>query len=310
MFPHTASIVALVLATSTAIAQLSSPDSKPRITDRSHLMHAIEVSEAELKQSETAHLSAQQLAMIYCNLGERYRDAGWFPKSEDAMLHAISLLRKGSPTLLADEISNLATLHIEMNEPRQAEKDVLEGLSVREAIGDPVGVALSHGDLAAIYVKQRQFRKAMDSATQAIEVLDNNPKAKTADRITARQTLAFAFMGMHRLNDALPLLEDSVRLAAAASGPDSLLLGQADYLLGEAYWQAGKLDLAAELMERGITAMRPYVGWGHPVYLQVVERYAQLLRKRGEPEAAASAEREVRQATQVVDIRSIAARPK
>ena len=61
-------------------------------------------------------------------------------------------------------------------------------------------------------------------------------------------------------------------------------------------------------MARGTARMKVDLGWGHAVYINVMSDYAQFLRERGQLEAAAVAQREVRQAQSVVDVRSLAGR--
>ena len=68
------------------------------------------------------------------------------------------------------------------------------------------------------------------------------------------------------------------------------------------------MDDAAEWMGRGINRMKVDMGWGHPLYVNSVNQYALFLRKQGQMEAADSAQREVRQAQSVVDVRSFTGR--
>jgi len=63
------------------------------------------------------------------------------------------------------------------------------------------------------------------------------------------------------------------------------------------------------LMKRGTDRMKAERGWGHAFYMGAMEQYAKLLRQRGEVEAASAAQRETRQAADVVDARSFTARP-
>lgn len=184
----------------------------------------------------------------------------------------------------------------------------MEALHIREQIGDPIGIALTWNDLASLYVRQRRFAKALDYAQRAMPLLASNSKVEAGDRITIRQTLAYALCGMHQCVRAIPILEDALELARDNFGTDSLAVGIASYLLGYAYWQNGQLDEAADYMQRGVERMKQDWRWGHPLYVNAVEQYAKFLRQRGQIEFAEVEERELRQMAAVVDVRSLALR--
>jgi tetratricopeptide (TPR) repeat protein len=229
-------------------------------------------------------------------------------KAEDAMLRAIALLKTGPQDQLAEEIGHLAVLHIAMGELRKAEKNQMEALAIRESVGDPVGIALTWSDLADLYIKQRQYKKALDYAQRAMDVLAGRPDVRASDRIAVRQTLAFALCGAGNCEKAIPLLKDAIDLSKSSFGVDSLPVGINEYLLGYAYWQSGNMHDAGEWMGRGIARMKVDLGWGHSIYINALRQYAKFLRKAGQAEAAASAEREINQAEALVDARTFTAR--
>ena len=65
------------------------------------------------------------------------------------------------------------------------------------------------------------------------------------------------------------------------------------------------MEDAAELMAQGTARMKVDLGWGHTIYLNAMTQYARFLRQRGQKEAAATAEREIKMANAVVDARSL-----
>jgi len=296
---------------STSSAQRTSeavPRSKVEFPARPELLRQIALYEAAAQRADTEHWTDESLVKIYSHLGGLYEDAAMYLKSEAAMRRAIALLRTGQQNELAAEIGHLAVLHIAIGELREAENEQLEALRVRESVREPLGIAQTWNDLADVYIKQRHYKKAMDYARRAMEVLGDDPKVDVAERILVRQTLAYALCGERHCAPAVPLLKDAIELAKSSFGADSLEVGVGDYLLGYACWQSGDLVDAAEWMERGTARMRVDMGWGHPVYVNAMSQYARFLRERGQVEAAVTAEREVRQAEAVVDVRSFTGR--
>jgi tetratricopeptide (TPR) repeat protein len=225
------------------------------------------------------------------------------------MLRAISLPRAGPQDELAEEIGHLAVLHVAMGELREAERNQMEALAIRESVGDPTGIALTWNDLADLYIKNRQYKKALDYAQRAMRVLADRPDVGASDRIAVRQTLAFALCGTGNCEKAIPLLKDALELSKSSFGADSLPVGIDEYLLGYAYWQSGNLHDAAEWMGQGIARMKVDLGWGHTIYVNALRQYAKFLQKTGQTEAAASADIEVHQAEALVDARSFTKRP-
>jgi tetratricopeptide (TPR) repeat protein len=285
-----------------------SPEPAFSFLSKDELLRRIALYESAARRAEASHLADADQLKIYTNLGNAYLDAAMYPKAEEAMRRTIALLRRGSQPALAEEINQLALVHLAMQDLKQAEKDQLDALRVREAVGDPIGIALTWNDLAALYIKERHFSQGLDYAQRAMNVLGDNPAVLPADRIAIHQTLALALCGVHQCLQAIPLLKASLEIARTSFGADSLSFGIGAFQLGYAYWQNGQMDQAVEWMQRGTVQMKIDWGLGHEVYINAVQQYAKLLRQRGQTESAQAAEREVRQAQAVVDARSFAAR--
>jgi tetratricopeptide (TPR) repeat protein len=285
------------------------PQSKAEFPGKPELLRRIALYEAAARKAETAHTDRESLVKIYANLGGLYEDAAMYPKAENTLLRAISLLREGPQDELAEEIGHLAVLHLAMGEVREAEKNQMQALAIRERVGDQVGIALTWNDLADLYFKKRQYKKALDYAQRAMGVLADRPDVSASDRIAVRQTLALALCGVGNCEKAISLLKDAIELSKGSFGVDSLPVGVDEYLLGYVYWQNGDMNDAAEWMGRGIARMKVDLGWGHAIYVNAVGQYAKFLRKTGQTEAAASAESEVHQAEALVDVRTLIAVP-
>jgi hypothetical protein len=188
---------------------------------------------------------------------------------------------------------------------REAEKEHMEALKVRESIGDPVGIALTWTDLASIYVQERQYKKAVDFGQRSLAVLGDNPNVTPTDRIAVRQILGTALCESHDCGRAIPMLKDAVDLASRNFGADSLSVAITSYVLGYAYWRSGDIVDARASMERGMVRIKADLGWGHPLYVKSMNTYARVLRAQGQLEAAATVESEARAASGVVDARSL-----
>jgi tetratricopeptide (TPR) repeat protein len=309
---HTLTIllaISLAGASLTAQQATATPNDGALFLDKAELLRRIDLYESAASRAEASHASDADKIRIYTSLGTAYLRAAMYLKSEDTMRRAISLLRDGSRLDLAEEIGQLAILHVAMGNVKQAEKDQLEALRIREAVGDPIGTALTWNDLADLYVRQRQFVKGLDYAQRAMAVLADDPQVHATDRVAVRETLAFALCGAHQCAQAIPLLRDALELAKTDIGAGSLAVGVASYMMGYTFWKNGQLDEAVDWMQRGTGRMKTDWGWGSVIYVNAMQQYAKLLRQRGQMESAAVAEREVRQMTAAVDARSFAGRP-
>jgi tetratricopeptide (TPR) repeat protein len=269
------------------------------------LLRRIALYEAAEQSAEGTHPGMESMVKIYSNLAALYEDTCMYAKSETVMRREISMLRSGPQNELAEAIGHLAVLHLAMGDLHQAEKDDVEALRIRESVGDPVGIALTWSDLADIDIKEQHYKPALDYAQKAMAVLADNPKVDVVDRIAVRQTLAYALCGMKQCGQAIAVLKDTLEMEKSAYGPDSLMAATGTYLLGYAAWQNGDMQDASTWMARGTARMKVDLGWGHTIYLNAMTEYAKFLRQRGQMEAAASAEREVKMANAVVDARSL-----
>ena len=283
-------------------------EKKVEFPDRPEMLRRIALYEAAARKAEAAPPTDGSLVRIYLGLALMYENLAMYPRSEEVTRRALRLLREGPPSDLAEATSDLARLHMAMGELRQAEREESESLRLRERVGEPVAIARSWNQLAAVYIKRHQNKKAVEFAQKAMGVLGDGPRVDPVDRIGVRFTLAKALCESRECGRAIPLLKEAIELSKETFGPDGLPVGFCNFLLGYAYWRNGDMDEAAVWMERGTTGMKVELGWGHPGYLDALTQYAEFLRERGRKQAAVALEREVRQAKAVVDVRALAAR--
>jgi tetratricopeptide (TPR) repeat protein len=305
-------VIALLMGTAATMPQAGAAAAQiPRLItelvspfDRRELERRANNYRQAIPHAQAAHWSDQRVALIYADLGTVDEYLSMYPQSEAAYRHAVALLEARPQPQLADTLKLLATLHCLMGDLRQAEKDDLHALKVRQQLGDPVAIAQTWDDLAEVYYRQRHFSKSVDYARRAMVVLADNPKAVVADRISARQTLGYALCASNSCGEAVPLLKEALGIATAAYGADSLQVGISTFQLGDAAWQDQDSDEAAGWIASGIARMKVDLGWGHPLYINALCEYVRFLRERGQTEQADAAEREMKIASAVVDVRT------
>lgn len=261
--------------------------------------------ETATRSAEVAHADHNRLAKLYTDLGNLYVDAGLYLKAEDAMKHAITNLKDGPQVDLADEFGQLAVVHVELKNLKQAERDEIDALQIRGILGDPVSTAFTWRDLAGLYGVQQKFEKAADYARRAYDELGNRADISVDDRVTVRQTLGYALSNVNNCGQAIPILREALDLARRSFGESHMKTGFAEYLLGLGYWHCGDRDDAAKLLAGGTAKMKADFGWDRSVYLNAMSQYARFLRWNGQVEAAADAEAVVNQSGATVDARSL-----
>jgi tetratricopeptide (TPR) repeat protein len=274
---------------------------------KQELMRQIAVQEEAVKKAEAAHATDVELAKRYAVLGVSYGNLAQWPRSEAAAEHAVSLARHflEPSEELADYLTQLGSLHLAMGKMRECEKEELEGLKLREKLGDRLRIARSWNDLGELYLAQKKFEKARDVAQKAVAEVVGNKQADVFDRSVARSVLSIAMCSLKDCIAAIPLLKEAVGETKESLRPDDFPIGLVDFLLGYAYWKSGNISEAGPHMQDGTAAMNRQLGWGHPAYLDALKQYAQFLRETRQVEAADVIQRRIRQAEAVVDVHSI-----
>jgi tetratricopeptide (TPR) repeat protein len=270
-------------------------------------MHLIALQEALAQKGESVHASDLNLSRIYEQLGQLYQTAAEWNKSEAAMEHAVSLLRNTPEHSgeLASDMSELGCLHVLMGKFHESEKEEMEALKIRQGLGSRLEIARSWSDLGTLNLGKQKYGKAKDFTQRALAEFVVNEQATYLDRISVRFTLSETLCSLNKCPSAIPLLQAALEEAKTTMKLNEFSFGLANFLLGYGYWKSGKLDLAGEPMERGVALLNTQLGWGHPVYLKVLECYAQFLRADQRVEAANAIERQIRQKEAVVDVHSL-----
>jgi tetratricopeptide (TPR) repeat protein len=268
------------------------------------ILRQIAVSEADLRQKESAHADNAVLGRGYMQLGLWYTDVGLWNKAEADLEHAVALFRHASEPGdgLAEAVTKLGSLHVVMGRFGESEKEEMEALKLRQNRGDQLQIARSWEDLGGLYLAQHKYAKAKDIAQQAVTEFLSDGKATSYDRISSRYTLSLALCYLKDYQSAFPVVKDALDEANSTQQPNDLPVGFGDFLLGYIYWKFGDPAKADEYMERGKAIMAERLGWQHPTYLGVARQYARFLRETRHVEEAEAVERQIRQAEAVVDV--------
>ena len=280
------------------------------IPTRAELLKRISAFEAAAKEAQSGGASDDTVAKIYAGLASFYEDAGMYAQSVRALDHAVSLLRRNAELNgeLATNINHLGMLHAEMGRMREAEREEMEALRLRENVGNPLENARSWNALSGLYFKERKYTSSRDLAQRAMDEFSKDKEADVMDRISSRMNLSLALCYMKECSSAVPVLKDAVAIAKVAFKANDFPIGESEFLLGFAYWKSGDVAGANEYMEAGTSLMKVQLGWGHPAYLNALGHYARFLRENHRVEDAEAVERQIRRAEAVVDVHSIQTR--
>jgi tetratricopeptide (TPR) repeat protein len=294
-------------AAKTEDARGVSPTPRTGLPTRAEFLRQIAVYETAIRQARSAHASDVTLAKMYGELASSYGGASMYEPAESALEHAISLLRghAESSRELADDMDYLGLLHGAMGKLRQAEREGLESLRLWEGLGDSLGIARSWSTLSGIYFGQRKYAISTDFARKAVAEFSGNKGADFSDRLAALLNLARSLCHTKECPSAIPLLKDTIAMAKLAFRANDFPVGEAEFLLGFAYWKTGDVADASESMKQGVAIMKEQMGWGHPAYLNSLANYAQFLRETRRVDDAKAVERQIRQTESVVDVHSM-----
>ena len=287
--------------------------STPTGWERPELLKQIAIYEEAARKGEAAHASDGYLAKVYVGLASMYADLAMYPRAEEAMMRGIALLRRDTEAKqgeLASAIDDQAMLHVTMGDLDKGEKEGQEALKIRLKEGDRAAIGASYRQLAALYLKRREFKKAVEFGQRAMDAIGEDPRVSADDWVAVRYTVARALCESGSYGRAIPLLQQGIEQAKVAYwerpacrwgwGITSWvsLTGMTEQTVEAARW-----------LERGIALMKAELSWGHPTYINALREYAKFLRQHGTEEAALAVEREVHQADAKVDVSTMAKMP-
>ena len=121
--------------------------------------------------------------------------------------------------------------------------------------------ALAH---ALRYAAELGDPQAAVSLSDAVNLLDETLGPAHLDTLAARGGLAAAYQAADRLEQAIPLFEQTLTDTLRVLGPDHPHALAARGNLADAYWSAGKLDEAIDLYKQNLVETLRVLGPDHP----------------------------------------------
>lgn len=260
--------------------------------------------EAMTRKAEQQHLSGLAMGRMYWHLGIAYEDAGEIGRAMGALEHAEVLFRQSDTTggELAEALDSLAVLHGVTENLREAKKQELEALQLRQKMGDRLLMARSWNTLGAIALKQKKFDQAREFEQKAADEFEENKGATFNDKLAARYGLGMALCGLKDYTRAVGVLKNAVADARSMPTESSAPVGIGEFLLGYTYWRSGDMADAGSYMKTGLDTMSPQLSWGAPPYVPVLRIYARYLHESKNVEEASAVDRRIQQAESVVSV--------
>ena len=209
---------------------------------------AEELSEAKIESNFPGQPLLQ--AEILYTVGNTYRGVGAYERAIGFLQRSLALRKQHLGTDHPDTLTS-------MNEPRR-------GVSVRREAGP--GPAAFRGDAQAL-------RKPSSDPT-------------IPDTLASMNNLALAYQEAGKLDLALPLYEETLKLRKAKLGPDHPDTLMSMNNLALAYQAAGKLDLALPLHEETLKLQKAKLGPDHPDTLASMNNLAVAYRAAGKLDLA------------------------
>ncbi|HXG09867.1 MAG TPA: tetratricopeptide repeat-containing protein kinase family protein, partial [Gemmataceae bacterium] len=133
-----------------------------------------------------------------------------------------------------------------------------------KAIRDPLVLAKLRDRLGRTLLSLGRAKEAIEFVSWARETRQAKLGPDHPDTLNSMGNLALGYRAAGKLDQALPLYEETLRLTKAKLGPDhpSTLISM--HNLAGAYQAAGKLDQALPLLEETLRLMKAKLGPDHP----------------------------------------------
>lgn len=268
------------------------------------LMNTAAAYEAMTRSAEQKHMAGLPLARMYWHLGIACEEAGEIGRAEAALQHAEVLFRQSDDKggELAETLDSLAVLDGVTGRIREAKKEELEALQLREKLGDRLLMARSWTTLGSLALKQNKFEQTREFAQKAADEFAENKDATFNDRLSARYQLGMALCGLKDYTTAVAILKNAVADARSAPMEDPGPVGIGEFLLGYVYWHSGDMADAGTYMKTGMERMSPQLSWGAPSYVPVLRVYARYLHETNSVQEASAVDRRIQQAESVVSV--------
>lgn len=119
------------------------------------------------------------MAAIYKNMGGYKNRLGEIDATTEYMEKALNLAtRMGDKVLMAQIHNNLGTA-IAVSDPKKAQSHFEQSIEIKRQIGDIVGIATAIYNIGLIYLRKKEFSKAMDYFNESLKIAEKAGALKT-----------------------------------------------------------------------------------------------------------------------------------
>ena len=165
-----------------------------------------------------------------------------------------------------------------LDEAKEAYESALEQFDAEEDKLQRVivlnGLALLARDDGRLEDAEQRFREVLDLR----QSIDPRPNPQVAVILS---NLGRLLTSLDKLDEAAVVLEKSLQMHKEVYGEDHFTVGYPAVSVGEVYSRQGDHERALELIDRGMTSIESQYGRAHPVYVSMLCRRGDALRRAG-----------------------------
>lgn len=260
-----ARLLPLIIAIPCALVCADPNSATIELLERSqHLIREHRSAEA-IKILENARMDAAKRndtyseALFLNDLGVAFAEQGGYlaaQNSFDASISRLTRLKGGSNPALIEPLNNLATLFYESDQAPQAEALVRRDLGiVSSAHLAPENTGAELNILAKMYLGERKFAQAQQSAEQGLRVLSETGHSDDLSAALGWSVLGSVYNERGDSKAEQPL-RNAVDILEKRLPPQDYLRGEATANLGLFYVKQGSLQKAEPLLEKAHASFR------------------------------------------------------
>lgn len=187
------------------------------LCQRGHAEASLPYHLEALEYAQEFHLPHSQ-AVSYSNLAVAYYQLRDLPQSIEYLKKSLALHEQNQDTMgKGISYGNIAIAYSELRDDDDAFDFAQQGLRIAQEIGSKELQALNHNTLTIIHTRQHHYDKALEHGEQCYQLY-----TAVGNRLSAAMALfnkAHAFIGLHRLKEALALLEQSLKILEQSHHP-------------------------------------------------------------------------------------------
>ncbi len=250
---------------------------------------AVRAAERSGPQNLHAAYALNALGLVEYKLGK-------FDEAERHYRRALTLLEAGGRKNNRDYalvLSNLSGACLRLGRPAQAEELAREALLLSTEIlpPDDPALAVSRNGLVELLLSLGNIGEAEDLCKQVIVAQRNEDRTSRIQYAIGIGYLAVIRKSQKRMEEAIALLEESIKIFEAETGANSPVLIVPLNNLAVDYALTDRTDAASSTFRRAVTIAEESLAPDHPTSAGVRINYASLLRRLGQKTEAAELER-------------------